>query len=1349
MPTSRVYAFAEPENDGERRVIRYLDENLPAEYRIYHTMERSGGGQSYEYDILVLAPHALFCLEVKDWPGRLVGNDRDWLLNNGAVRRNPCPLIAKKSRILKNRLVAANAFLNAVWTEPLVVIADERTELHLTGDCAAKTVTLKGLIARVTDASNPQWAGRDLRTHFNAIEGVLTNDFQPAQGGREVAHFRLVEELGGTDLYTEWRAENRFAEKVAPVRLKIYAPDPYLPEAERKGQLLLVRRDFETAARLGSHPNILAARDFFPDEGNRYVLVLDDVAGSPLSAELLAGRNLTFENKLRVVEDIAAGLAHAHECKVVHRDVQPGNIWMTPGGAVLTNFDCARIGNGSTNRTIHNLVADGVDLTYMAPEVRANLAAATAASDVYALGLVLYELLAGQLPADPAAAPAPSTVDPLVERDLDELVFGMLSSEPAARPSAAAVRDALAGMREERRAPTQAPRAAVADAEEGRVDYTVGEVIEGQYLIREILGEGSFGKVYRVYSAVTDREYAMKIFRDAGLGLEDAQREFSMLSGLQHPRIARVWHAARLRQGVYYLLTDYIGGRPLQHLMDSNRPSPADALRILRDLLGALSYMHHSGYVHRDIKPSNILVSPGGAWLIDFNIAARATSTPADRAGTPLYTPPDITACAGMPTRDLFAAGVVLYELLTGRHPYNGPPQPGAKPKDPLLHEPRLTQPAAKMLLRSVATTAAERYQSVEEFLADLNAIEELIQPLAPDYPLVGGIAVSEEEHRRPNHNPYLSRFLTLYSQNRSDNSGTRGYDEISRATYVRTRLDKRLAPDILAGRYRLVIITGNAGDGKTACLQSLEEHVAQNKGVKPESLRLPSGNGAAFTLEGRSYQTNYDGSQDEGDRQNDDVLTDFFAPFAGAAEAVAKRSQGDVRLIAINEGKLRDFLARQRDSFPWLANAIEAHLEAGAALPDGYALVNLNDRSVVVGDESILDQQIRVLCNPVFWAACPSCQQASRCPVKFNVDSVNHPDLGPRIRRRLQRLFEIAHLRGRMHLTMRAVRSALAYILFGEDDCAGIAACLQAHPALPDSDEQILRRFYYNAIAAHGSVDRDEDAPEETDRLLRLLAEADVGLCANPAVDRDLFFNGPEKSPLLPAAGGRSAYDRDLFASIQERLATAQAGEATQASYQRVHAAMRRKAFFERPDDGWETMLPYSQLTSMLQACAGDAAEMETLKSGVLQGINHGEGISDGEGVLVLRLARGVPGRVRSYREFPAAEFTLRPASPQAESDYIEHSPAYLEMIHRPGTNGNAVGRPVLRIGLDLLELLGRMGRGYAPTSAEWRGPLVNLLVFRTQLAHECYNRLLLVDVAQQRRYQVVQTGGQVTLIP
>ena len=178
-------------------------------------------------------------------------------------------------------------------------------------------------------------------------------------------------------------------------------------------------------------------------------------------------------------------------------------------------------------------------------------------------------------------------------------------------------------------------------------------------------------------------------------------------------------------------------------------------------------------------------------------------------------------------------------------------------------------------------------------------------EPLALSPNTFDAIHLRPDEVGRKDYNPYVTRMLTLYSQARRTNTGTRGLDEIARLTYVRTGLDEILAPIITTGSFRLVIVTGNAGDGKTAFLQQVEALFEQN-GAK--ITRLPSKNGSTWAWEGRSYEINYDGSQDEEDRSNDAVLDAFLKPFEG--DEMAGLGGSDVRLIAINEGRLLDFLA-------------------------------------------------------------------------------------------------------------------------------------------------------------------------------------------------------------------------------------------------------------------------------------------------------------------------------------------------------------------------------------------------------------------------------------------------------
>ena len=187
-------------------------------------------------------------------------------------------------------------------------------------------------------------------------------------------------------------------------------------------------------------------------------------------------------------------------------------------------------------------------------------------------------------------------------------------------------------------------------------------------------------------------------------------------------------------------------------------------------------------------------------------------------------------------------------------------------------------------------------------FRQDLLALENNYLLARSESTVISSITLDPDEIGRVNYNPYVTRLLKLYSQARRDNSGTRGLNEISQQTYVHTRLDRALQPAILDGQYRLVIITGNAGDGKTAFIQNLENEV--------KDIERPSTNSSVFKYKGLVFRTNYDGSQDEGaDRANDQVLSEFFTPFADASFSNIP-NQSNVSIIAINEGRLVDFFS-------------------------------------------------------------------------------------------------------------------------------------------------------------------------------------------------------------------------------------------------------------------------------------------------------------------------------------------------------------------------------------------------------------------------------------------------------
>jgi serine/threonine protein kinase len=207
----------------------------------------------------------------------------------------------------------------------------------------------------------------------------------------------------------------------------------------------------------------------------------------------------------------------------------------------------------------------------------------------------------------------------------------------------------------------------------------------GRFQVRQRLGAGAFGTVYRAYDPQLDREVAVKVPNSGVLAdprrVERFLREAKAAAQLRHPHIVPVFDAGR-DGDTLYIASAFIHGRPLSETTEERGTDFPRAAKLVRELAEALAYAHEQGIVHRDVKPDNILVDDQDrVHLMDFGLAARQDETARltnDGAvmGTPSYMAPEQavgnTAEAG-PAADQYAAGVVLYELLTGKVPFEGP----------------------------------------------------------------------------------------------------------------------------------------------------------------------------------------------------------------------------------------------------------------------------------------------------------------------------------------------------------------------------------------------------------------------------------------------------------------------------------------------------------------------------------------------------------------------------------------------------------------------------------------------------------------------------------------------------
>jgi serine/threonine protein kinase len=240
------------------------------------------------------------------------------------------------------------------------------------------------------------------------------------------------------------------------------------------------------------------------------------------------------------------------------------------------------------------------------------------------------------------------------------------------------------------------PSRSVAKLSFARVDSTADPVPElslsasdpqtiGPYEVKAKLGEGSFGVVYRARDASLNRDVAIKVLRGKMQGsqkvVERFRREAEAAARMLHGNIVPVFQLGE-NDGGYYIVSAFISGQPLSELIPPNGMEPIRAVRLILQLLDALSYAHEQGIMHRDVKPANALIDDRDhLYLADFGLAGwigsdqgRMTDDGA-MMGTPTYMAPeqargDIQQM-GIAT-DQYSAGVILYELLTGHVPFTG-----------------------------------------------------------------------------------------------------------------------------------------------------------------------------------------------------------------------------------------------------------------------------------------------------------------------------------------------------------------------------------------------------------------------------------------------------------------------------------------------------------------------------------------------------------------------------------------------------------------------------------------------------------------------------------------------------
>ncbi|NOZ87545.1 MAG: serine/threonine protein kinase [Deltaproteobacteria bacterium] len=531
---------------------------------------------------------------------------------------------------------------------------------------------------------------------------------------------------------------------------------------------------------------VLGSKRLAPD---KVILVMEYVQGQDLGQVLVQqGGRFQPARVLDIAIQITDGLRAAHERGVLHLDLKPENVFVLSDGDLenkkekntikILDFGVALLSSSFRGGAPPPSLGDQILGTpeYWSPE-QASGGPVDPRSDMYSLGVLMYELLAGETPfrshsvSDVIAHHMRTQVPPLprfegeppIPAEIEEVVLKCLAKDPPDRFATAAelllelrkITERLEQKKYRSSIPNGEPETfevesnGMADGKKGRTtgDSYIGKLLDGKYRLQSLLGEGGMGKVYLAEHILLGRRVAVKMLRrEYSTNKAAVQRFFQearAVNRIAHPHIIEVTDFVQDKENDNYYIMEFLDGQSLDRLLMRQKKLSADKLiSIALQVCSALASAHRAGIVHRDLKPENIFIVKRDeiddyVKLLDFGVAKlldrQGESIQTTRAGailgTPEYMSPEQAASKPVDQRtDIYALGIIMYEMATGKPPFKSkgiaellvmhlsvPPAPPSEIEDPGYPvDPGLEQ----VIMKCLEKEPQNRFQSMEE-LAD------------------------------------------------------------------------------------------------------------------------------------------------------------------------------------------------------------------------------------------------------------------------------------------------------------------------------------------------------------------------------------------------------------------------------------------------------------------------------------------------------------------------------------------------------------------------------------------------------------------------------------------------------
>lgn len=442
-----------------------------------------------------------------------------------------------------------------------------------------------------------------------------------------------------------------------------------------------------------NHPNIVHVIDRGM-AGGRYYFIMEFIDGTSMR-EVIDSPKIPLATKLEMVAEVCKALDYAHKNGVIHRDIKPANILIDrQGNPRVADFGIAQIVSTPDQDMTASDVVMGT-LSYMSPEQKVSSTNVDQTTDIYALGVIIYEILVGKKPL--GHFKLPSEIDGTINPRFDQIVQKCLAQEAKDRYQSATelkleILNAIGGSKSA--APAEDLTAQGAESFIGKCRYL------------DTISESSYGSTVLVENKVNKRLYVIKRHNKGEAGRKEAK----LLTTLKHRNIANIIGSGGDSRGTV-IISDYASGGSLAERM-VRKYDWEKAMAIALQIAAGLDFAHKNNIVHGNVRPSNIFFFDGDDVKVgDFGLPVHYDST----GKKDWYFSPERKSSK---QGDIYALGVILHQLITGRTPQYDPSDK-LKLDDIKMFVP---EPVRLMMAKLLAIRVVNRYASCEELLLDWEA---------------------------------------------------------------------------------------------------------------------------------------------------------------------------------------------------------------------------------------------------------------------------------------------------------------------------------------------------------------------------------------------------------------------------------------------------------------------------------------------------------------------------------------------------------------------------------------------------------------------------------------------------